>query len=288
MTLFQLVKVALDALYEEASHKYGKGVDNEIVSRFSYLTTSYKDLSNNGRNPLNYKDPATRFAYVYKYVASHGDYIVQLLRIVREELGAVFKDKTARVTCIGGGPGSDILAVLKYLSDYSSEEPVAKVVCYLLDKEQAWADTWTELDDKLDLSRINLNVNFQPLDVTEPDSWASQRKFLEADLFTLSYFVSEVYALDEGVVGKFWATLFEEAKPGALFLYDDNGTEVFNNYFDQHWNAAGLELLKGSTNTQLTPSSSEQASELAMYKDKFGENPKLKSLLSYRILRKET
>ena len=236
---------------------------------------------------MDYKDPATRFAYVYKYVASHGDYVVRLLTIARQELGTVFNDKTARVTCIGGGPGSDILAVLKYLADYGSKEPVKKIVCYLLDKEQAWADTWTELDDKLELNDVKLNVNFQPLDVTDPDSWASQKKFLEADLFTLSYFVSEVIALDNGVVKKFWATLFKEAKPGALFVYDDNGKDVFNNYFDEQWKAAGLELIKDGTNTAWTPSSSEQASELALYKAKFGENPKLKSYLSYRILRKK-
>lgn len=287
MTLFQLVKIALDALYEEALGEYGKKTDDEIIARFKYLTTSYNDLTNDEREPVDYKDPATRFAYVYKYVASHGDYVVRLLTITRQELGTVFNDKTARVTCIGGGPGSDILAVLKYLADYGSKEPVKKIVCYLLDKEQAWADTWTELDDKLELDDIKLNVNFQPLDVTDPDSWSSQKKFLEADLFTLSYFVSEVFALDNGVVKKFWASLFKEAKPGALFVYDDNGKDVFNNYFDEQWKAAGLELVEDGTNTAWTPSSSEQASELAFYKAKFGENPKLKSYLSYRILRKK-
>ena len=40
MTLFQLVKIALDALYEEALDEYGKNTDNEIIARFKYLTTS--------------------------------------------------------------------------------------------------------------------------------------------------------------------------------------------------------------------------------------------------------
>lgn len=132
-----------------------------------------------------------------------------------------------------------------------------------------------------------MNVNFQPLDVTDPGSWASQKKFLEADLFTLSYFASEVFALDNGVVKKFWATLFEKAKPGALFVYDDNGNDVFNTYFDEQWKAAELELVEQRTNISWTPSSSEQASELEFYKTKFGENPKLRSFLSYRILRKK-
>jgi hypothetical protein len=286
MTLFQLVKITLDALYEEAQGEYGRKTDEEITSRFKYLTRSYGDLTNGERDPVNYQDPATRFAYVYKYVASHGDYVVQILKLVRANLGVVFKDKRVRVSCIGGGPGSDIIAVLKFLADYGAKEPVEKIVCYLLDREQAWADTWTELDDKLEIDHIKLSVNFQSLDVTKPESWASQKKFLDADLFTLSYFVSEVYALDNGVVADFWATLFNNAKSGALFLYDDNGNDVFNDYFDAQWGKAGLELVASETNVSWTPSYDEQAAELAAYKVKFGESPKLKGYLSYRILRK--
>lgn len=289
MTLFQLVKIALDELYKEAKKAYGAKTDEVIKSRFAYLTESYGNLSDSNRKPVDYKDPATRFAYVYKYVATHGDYVVQLLVLLRAEIGPIFKNTTGRVSCIGGGPGSDILAVLKYLADYGSKEPVKKIVCYLLDKQQAWADTWTELDDKLEVDHIALASHFQPLDVTDPDSWASQRKFLDADIFTLSYFVSEVYALDEkGVVTKFWETLFKEAKPGALFIYDDNGSDLFNNYFDKQWKAAGLELLDSGTNTTWTPRYSERASELEFYTTKFGAFPKLKGYLSYRILRKKT
>lgn len=287
MTLFQLVKIALDELYEEAQKTYREKADEHIKAQFVYLTSSYSGLTTKDRESVDYKDPATRFAYVYKYVATHGDYVVQLLVIALGKLGKVFNTDTARVTCIGGGPGSDILAVLKYLSDYANKEPVKKVVCYLLDKEQAWADTWTELDEKID-STVKLNANFQPLDVTAPGSWQSQRKFLDADLFTLSYFVSEVYAFDnDGVVSEFWATLFKEAKPGALFIYDDNGNKVFNEYFDKQWQAAGLELIEFATNVRLTPRFSEQASELDIYRAKFGESPKLQGYLSYRILRKK-
>lgn len=286
MTLFQLVKITLDSLYEEALQEYGDRTDEEITSRFKYLAQSYVELAKQERQPIDYQDPATRFAYVYKYVASHGDYVVKILKIARNKLGMIFKDGKVRVSCIGGGPGSDIIAVLKFLSDFKGKEPVEKIVCYLLDKEQAWADTWTELDDKLEIDHIKLSVNFQALDVTDPDSWASQKKFLDADVFTLSYFVSEVYALDDGVVTSFWSTLFNSAKSGALFLYDDNGKDIFNDYFDTKWKEAGLELIESETNILWTPSYTEKVSELAEYKSKFGENPKLKGYLSYRVLRK--
>ncbi|GAA0742085.1 hypothetical protein LRH25_04915 [Ideonella azotifigens] len=287
MTLFQLVKITLDELYKEAVQLYGVKVDDEIKSRFLYLTTSYTQLSSTTRAPIDYKDPAIRFAYVYKYTASHGDYVVQLLAILAQALGGkIFQSDVGRVSCIGGGPGSDVIAVVKYLADSAGKEAVNKLMVYLLDKEQAWADSWSELNMKLSSSTVQLHTAFQQMDVLNPD-WTSQRKFLEADVFTLSYFVSEVYALDgSGVVTQFWQRLFKEAKSGAIFLYDDNGSDTFNNYFDYQWKTAGLQLLSQESNVRWYPRSSEQKSELAFYTAKFNAIPKVQSTLSYRILRK--
>lgn len=287
MTIFELVKIALDELYAEGKHVYGEKLDVEIKKQMDYLATSYGSLNKSNREPVDYSDPATRFAYVYKYVAAHGDYVVQVLKLLKDKRGgSIFSSENLRVTCIGGGPGSDIIAVLKYLTDFQHCEPVKKVTCYLLDKEQAWADTWTELEDSLKCE-VRVNANFQPLDVTNPASWKSQQKFLQADLFTMSYFVSEVSGLDkDGTVSKFWKTLFDGAKVGALFLYDDNGHQDFNSYFDDKWKEAGLSCILSKDNTRWTPSYSEQASELGDYLQKFGQQPKLRAYLSYRVLEK--
>ncbi len=150
MTLFELVKAALDELYKQGKEKYGAELDDAIKKKISYLSGEYSNLDKADRKPISYRDPATRFAYVYKYVASHGDYIVQLLVELRAKLGGrIFTSNMARVSCVGGGPGSDIIAVLKYLDEHINTEPVKKLTCYLLDREQAWADTWTELDESL-------------------------------------------------------------------------------------------------------------------------------------------
>ena len=287
MTIFELVKVALDQLYADAKATHGKKVDTKIKDSLAYLSKSYGDLNASGRKAIDYKDPAIRFAYVYRYVAAHGDYIVQVLRTLRDHLSApVFSGSTARISCIGGGPGSDIIAVLKYLDEMGTIEPVKKVICYLLDAEQAWADSWTELDEALS-SSVALNANFQPLNVVEPKTWQAQKKFLQADLFTISYFVSEVKSLDgKGVVSDFWLTVFKEAKAGAYFLYIDNGHDDFNSYFDKLWKKAGLKLVAGKDNIRFTPRYSEQASELKEYSAKFDQNPKVQAWLTYRILRK--
>lgn len=285
MTLFELIKITLDELYRQGSEEHGNELDAEVTSRMKYLTDNYRGLTSSDRAPVNYRDPATRVAYVHSYVAAHADYLVQILEKFHAKYpDIVFGYESVRLSCVGGGPGSDILAVLKFLSENKTN--VTKLTCYLLDREQAWADTWTELDDSIS-GEINLKTNFQALDVTAPDSWKFQKNFKHADIFTFSYFVSEVFNLGkDGVVDDFFIGLMEDAKPGALFIYVDNAHSDFYNYFDNLWQSAGLECLMQAFDVNLTPRYSEQASAIAEYTQRFGRNPKLRGNITYRILRK--
>jgi Putative SAM-dependent methyltransferase len=286
MTIFELVKLALDELYAEGTDEYGSGLDKQIKKQMAYLTDKYRNLDQASQRPVSYKDPATRFAYVYKYVAAHADYLVQVMNMVKPRTGGLFGSRNVRISCVGGGPGSDIIASLKYLDQHKRSQPVEQVTCYLLDREQAWADTWTEL--KLSLRKsVDLNANFQPLDVTDRESWKSQKKFLKADLFTLSFFVSEVFGLDsDGVVSAFWKTLFDNAVDGSRFIYTDNGHVHFNDYFDRQWKDAGLRCIQEGTNVRMVPRVEEEKSSLGDYLDKFGHAPKLQGTITFRVLEK--
>jgi hypothetical protein len=120
-----------------------------------------------------------------------------------------------------------------------------------------------------------------------PESWSQQKKFLQADLFTMSYFLSEVYALDSnGGVTDFFRDMLEQAKPGALFLYDDNGHQEFNHYFDSLFDPSLYEPVISETNIKLTPRYSEEKKTLGDYLEKFTQSPNLGSQVSYRVIRK--
>jgi hypothetical protein len=288
MTIFELVKAALDEMYEEGKEEYGEELDKTINERLEYLSDSYTKLTQAGRIPLNYTDPATRFGYVYRYSSAHGDYLTQVLQETQADVGAPLFDKEElSVTCIGGGPGSDIIGLMKYLELRKGKEPVRSVTCYLMDKEQAWSDTWMGVGQQMDFG-VTLNVHVLPLDVTNAGSWKTVKNPWKADLFTMSYFVSEVYSLDEktGVVTEFWKRVFERARAGAMFLYNDNDSPRFTDYFDELCNGAKLQTIYASRSIK-TPSPWEQKDGLAHYLELFGP-PKLKAQLAYRLLRKET
>ena len=99
--------------------------------------------------------------------------------------------------------------------------------------------------------------------------------------------MSEVQSLDNGgIVAKFFKTIFTEAKSGALFLYDDNGTTSLNSYFDSLWKSEGLECVTKKSNSSMSLNYSEEKSDLGQYLKKFNHSPKLGSKISYRVLRK--
>lgn len=284
-TIFELVKLVLDDLYKETVQIHGSeaAADKVIEEKIKYLSKKYTELTSKTSSAIDYKEPATRFAYVYKYVASHADYIFQVLEAYKKELDVLLQD-SLRVSCIGGGPGSDILGLIKYL--LSLEKEKNKITCYLCDQEQAWADSWTEIDDKINIENFSLNTNFQPLDVVDSDSWKYQKKFLEADVFTLSYFVSEISRFDKNDLDVFWDAIFGASKSGALFIFIDNAHTDFTSYFDSKWSNYKIKTI-ASGDTTLTPSYEEQLSVFANYLVKFPNKPKLKSQISIRLLLKE-
>ncbi|HXC28843.1 MAG TPA: hypothetical protein VNV38_12880 [Stellaceae bacterium] len=85
----------------------------------------------------------------------------------------------------------------------------------------------------------------------------------------------------------FWQELFNNAKSGAMFIYTDNGSDRFNDYFGKQCEKAKLKEILCRDNTEIIPSFSEQSSELAAYSKKFDHNPKIKATMTLRVLRKE-
>jgi hypothetical protein len=155
MTIFDLVKIQLDQLYAAVVKDYGSETDSQITRQIDCRQNTLRYLNNGEHNPTTYKPttykgPTVRFAYVFKYVISHADFVVQMLKKLPQNLNIIFFDKECiRDSCVGGGPGSDLIGLLKYHDEKNELEPVDKITAYLLAREQAWADTWTRLGDTL-------------------------------------------------------------------------------------------------------------------------------------------
>lgn len=280
MNCFQLVKTVLDELYVRIPANSDDEKDARILRMIEYLDNQYDELAQGVA--IDYSDITTKFAYIYKYVTSHANFVHQVIAR-SSDLAALFESEKVNVTCIGGGPGSDFLGILKYVLR-SGKKPALR--CTLFDREVSWAECWNDVDDKL-AHDLRISTFFQPFDVTETRSWSSNSKYLNSDLFTMIYFMSEVYSL-RSEAEPFFINLIERVKPGALFLFIDNYDQRFYGWFDSLARAYSLDYLQEDRLRMMIDDFSEEKTDLAEYWDKFGpiNSPRLRGSLAFRVCRK--
>ncbi len=281
MNCFQLVKSVLDELYEQVLDEHGNDTDNIIQEKLEHLRKTYENLRNGV--DVDYSDSATRFAYIYRYTTAHANMVYEFIRD-SESLTKIFDAETVNVSCIGGGPGSDFLGILKFM-DLGLSTSLKKLKCYLCDQEKNWRESWADVDDKLGTSfPFSVSTVYWELDVTDVDESVAHTKIFNADLFTMIYFISELYSLREDARA-FFENMFDQAKPGALFLFVDNNAQSFYGWFDELAEEHHLECVKKENNIRFQTGGDEEARDLDPYYDKFGY-PKLGANIAYRIYRK--
>lgn len=280
MNVFQLIKSVLDEIYTKLPGDDAQK-DANIKKQAEIMREGYKHLAT---KPIshNYADPVTRFAYVYVYVTSHANSVYQLIR-KSSALRALFKKDQVNITCIGGGPGSDFLGILKYIFKDGTKVPRLKLS--LFDKEPFWSESWSDIDDKLGLPISNV---FQSFDVTDPETWKHYDKFLSADLFTMIFFMSEIDSL-RVQAEPFFAHLFKNAKQGALLLYVDNRSAQFYDWFDSLVAAHGWKVLESGQEWMKIEDQSEKKEGLDPYYSKFSkfQAPRLTANVAYRVCQKQ-
>jgi hypothetical protein len=107
---FQIIKSVLDEAYSQIPGNEEEK-DSLIKAAIDYLSGEYKRLLDGIQ--IDYSNPITRFAYIYKYVTSHANLVCTIIEN-SDELNMIFDQEKVNVACIGGGPGSDFLGILKY------------------------------------------------------------------------------------------------------------------------------------------------------------------------------
>ena len=273
MICFKLIKDVLDEIYVGLP---AKSRDDQIRDKLRELEKEYRKLLVGVK--VDYSNPATRFAYVFKYVTSHANMVFQVIEF-NKQLGKCFDEQRLTLTCIGGGPGSDLLGVLKYLDEYNK---APQIMCYLLDRERLWNETWGDVGSKVG-TEFMLSTNVMPFDILDKKSWEPFVKYLNADIFTLIYFISEIYK-KRAEAEPFFDHLFTKAKKNSYMLFIDNGAYSFYEWFDglvtkHHYNI--VESAQG----KIRMPQKEQAADLGEYFDKFG-SPKITANIAYRIIQK--
>ncbi|MGN6235923.1 hypothetical protein [Dyella sp.] len=283
-TNFELVNLVLNQLRVDVEKVHGEKTIDVVKSKFNQLSSGYDRLTDPSFPPVDYSLPETRFAYVYTYVASHADWMYQILNLTADALGKPLAAKDrAVVSCLGGGPGSEFVGLVQFLSELENVA-LKNLTAYLCDREQAWADCWTEIGPEVDV-KFNLSANFQALDVTDQHSWSKQKKFLSADLFMSVFFASEITRFG-AAADLFWSEIAASAKSGAMMLIIDNNSQPFLDYINEKIIAITWDVLEAGAR-DFRPSYYEDKTALGEHLKDFKRYPRMKGNSFFWLLRKK-
>ena len=275
MNIFQLIKSVLDEIYKDLIINCGneKKADKKIEEKLDYLINKYKNMPNGV--VIDYKDDATRFAYLFKYVTCHANLVADALessKCIEHRLD----NEILIASCIGGGPGSELLGLIKYLGKNSYK---GKVQCYLFDRERSWGESWADINTKLKHA-FNISIFQDQFDITIPSSWVN-KKYFNSDIFFFIYFLSEV---GTAKTLPYLNDLVTNCQKGAIFVYIDNNNPIFYSEIDAFIRQNKLEILVENKHIQ-SLNYSEEKRDLGKYFAKFN-SPKLDANRAIRIFKK--
>lgn len=276
ISVIQLLKPVLDDAYEriEGSEKEKDAAINKAIA---YFVREYKDLRDG--DDIDYSPAAHRYAYLLRYVTAHANIVVEIVER-SEELQELFDRDELEVASIGGGPGSEVVALTKYAAEHKKKTTLN---FHLYDCDNAWADTWSKLHKRVSLP-VKMFPMFKHLDACKKDTW-KQDALKEADLITMVFFCSEVFKHADDAA-PFFKKLFKGAKKGALILYVDNSGGGFTEWFDSLTKDCGLEILAGRAEDLINVPYGEEKKDFGQHFEKFGA-PKIRSQVAWGVLRKK-
>ena len=193
-----------------------------------------------------------RSAYLYEYAPANALAVEAVLNDDAEDQGLISGLLTSKLPislcCLGGGPGSEILGVAKWIVRQQLGATQLKVV--IIDKCLEWRNQWKSVGDTLNTNfsadssisaqrrRLVVPRGFVKVDVIDPESAQLPPLVHGFDLYVVSYVVSHIYT-DYGLSQfcKFMQTVIDSAPEGAKFLFIDRHER------EREWNKSVTTLL---------------------------------------------
>ena len=237
---------------------------------------------------IQYDDPLCRLAYLYMHAAANATLFEWVIPRSRD-LETVISDASREVLnicSIGGGPGTELLGLTKYLRNRRDLIPPRKISFTVIDSVTAWADTWTQLADATEdelrawfsgeLPTVApMFLQYDALDTSICRTHAVQLS--KCDVVVFNYFFSEnktrLDLADEAVT-----KLVETTRPDCVYVVIDrleHGGQFTRNVVNIFETAFRSRIDHSTFTGTLDPD--EQTSRMGdMLNDNLSRNPRVK------------
>lgn len=286
MATFRLVTPLLRELDRRGQLEFGSGWDQAVINAIEDLEGRYKQLRDRNRKLIDYASLPVQMAYAFKYVASHADFLAQVLDFaVLADANGPLTDRELRVTSLGGGPGSDLLALIKAVRSLSAEHRPRAIRYRVLDKQPNWNEALKILAESQRAS-LEIELEFERIDVTIEADWRDST-LENDDIVLMNYFVSEVCSLREsGSVKSCFRHLLGSMKQGSVLVYNDSSAYSFYSFFDDRVRLTGGFAQTVAEEDKLFVSEYDFDDFYKDFMVRFDRNPKQHSSAVFRVLRR--
>jgi hypothetical protein len=280
---FERTKIVLDILDARARAATGGSVDGQVITCLNSLSAAYPMLMAAGRQPVNYSHPSTHLAYAFRSLTCHADLLYRSLAGASPAVAAAMSGNPVKVVCVGGGPGSDILGTIKFVERHGLTNKSFHFT--ILDREPAWSNVRSALGATF--GNLAVSHGFELTDLAGGAPWVANWNFADADIYTISFCLSEVWIFDgNGSVTGFMDKLISSAKAGALFVYSDNGGPSFLPKVEKCFNRPDVQSVFAADDTWMLIGGDEQQSHVQTYVARYGQETKKTGNVNRRIWKK--
>jgi len=182
---------------------------------------------------LNYQCQDCRLAYLYIVAASNANTFKYVLEndsdLNSYVMSLVQQNRNLKVCALGGGPGTELMAMTKFFHEKELGHCVS-VDFQLLDKVQEWANSWYGIRDAINhtlqaiygVNRAEWPIwpsgSFIPCDLTDPSSLRNAGNIWGQDIYVVNFLLSEIF-VDNPSLKIFIKEIASMAPSGSRFVF---------------------------------------------------------------------
>ena len=272
----------------------------EIVKeQLDYLHSEYYKLDR--EKPICYDEPMCRFAYLFTYVCAHASMTEHAFRVfpaIGEEIVRFFTSSDKyRICALGGGPGSELLGIVKFVESKLGPNDYIRLDFKLVDYVKFWQDSWQQLKDNVDKHlRVNYGDDYRNwrihiesaalvLDLLRIEDFRTVDVFSDVNLVIFNHVISElINSMKE--FEEIFDVMVDSCPPGTKFLFIDidqeRVREALRRLLAEKTKLNGL----GNWNGTFQVDHSEQKTDLGNWPKLLNNSPRLTCKAFYTVCQK--
>ncbi len=228
-----LIRRVLEQAMETYASSSGMTVSEVLGKIREHIDATAKEHQKD-EPEIQYADALCRLGYLYRHATANATLFEFVLRD-SGELRSILRQSAGQrlnICAVGGGPGTELLGLAKFLLRRSRTFP-KKITFTVLDSIPQWAETWQQLADAVEIELQSAGDGsetitcptivpaFLPFDVLTPDSYKSYAyQFRNANIIIFNYLFSENKTRLTAARGAV-AQLYEMAPKGCVFVVID-------------------------------------------------------------------